>query len=199
MSTPTLAPTAPPCVDCGTTGGGMNGQIGKPSRARGLCNACYKRHKSRGSLGQFSRQGPRRDEVLDAWVELRDTETREAIAQRLGIARDTLDQHIIRARRDGDPRVAEPTGRAGAHRPHAEVELLGDMGWQARGECRNHEPELWFSLSAEGVAEAKAVCRDCPVRAECLDWAVANRPAGGIWGGEEFSDSGRVWNRRRSA
>jgi WhiB family redox-sensing transcriptional regulator len=30
---------------------------------------------------------------------------------------------------------------------------------------------------------AKLICRDCPVRAICLDWALANGQEAGIWGG----------------
>ncbi len=30
---------------------------------------------------------------------------------------------------------------------------------------------------------AKAVCRACPVRRECLDWAVEANERAGVWGG----------------
>lgn len=195
MSTPTLAPTAPPCVDCGTTGGGFNGGV-SPWRARGLCNTCYKRQYARGKHEHFPATGrvkANRDQVLDMWVELRDTQTRDHIAQRLGISRRAFDRHISRARSEGDPRAAEPQPEA------AEPEQTGDMRWQARGKCREHDPELWFAVDGTSIRAAKAICRTCPVAAECLEWALANRPAGGVWGGEEFSDTGRVWNRRRSA
>ena len=33
------------------------------------------------------------------------------------------------------------------------------------------------------VAEAKAVCRACPVRAECLEAALQRHETHGIWGG----------------
>ncbi len=34
-----------------------------------------------------------------------------------------------------------------------------------------------------GVARAKAVCAGCPVRAECLEFALANDERWGVWGG----------------
>ena len=57
-----------------------------------------------------------------------------------------------------------------------------------RGACRPTEPELFFPLSAAGptvpqVAAAKAICRGCPVRAECLDYAIQTAQDHGIWGG----------------
>ena len=57
-----------------------------------------------------------------------------------------------------------------------------------RGACQAAEPELFFPLSAAGpavaqVAAAKAVCRGCPVRAECLDYAMQTAQDHGIWGG----------------
>ena len=31
--------------------------------------------------------------------------------------------------------------------------------------------------------KCKLICRDCPVRATCLDWALASGQEAGIWGG----------------
>ena len=57
-----------------------------------------------------------------------------------------------------------------------------------RGTCQTAEPELFFPVSATGpataqVAAAKAVCRGCPVRAECLRYAMQTAQDHGIWGG----------------
>jgi WhiB family redox-sensing transcriptional regulator len=57
-----------------------------------------------------------------------------------------------------------------------------------RGACQAAEPELFFPVSTAGpavaqVAAAKAVCRGCPVRAECLQYATQTAQDHGIWGG----------------
>ncbi|MGP7997879.1 MAG: WhiB family transcriptional regulator [Streptosporangiaceae bacterium] len=57
-----------------------------------------------------------------------------------------------------------------------------------RGACQAAEPELFFPVSAAGpgvsqVAAAKAVCRDCPVCAECLRYALQTPQDHGVWGG----------------
>jgi WhiB family redox-sensing transcriptional regulator len=54
--------------------------------------------------------------------------------------------------------------------------------------CRAAEPDLFFPVAAAGpavaqVVAAKAVCRACPVRAECLSYAEQTGQGHGIWGG----------------
>jgi WhiB family redox-sensing transcriptional regulator len=62
--------------------------------------------------------------------------------------------------------------------------------------CRNEDPELYFAESPSDVELAKALCQDCPVRAECLASALERREPWGVWGGELFL-SGMVIPRKR--
>jgi len=58
--------------------------------------------------------------------------------------------------------------------------------WMRRGLCfGSPEPDLWFPEPghADAAAEAKAVCRACPVSAECLAYAKALDIRHGVWGG----------------
>ncbi|WP_017538765.1 WhiB family transcriptional regulator [Nocardiopsis halophila] len=60
--------------------------------------------------------------------------------------------------------------------------------WVRHGACRQYDPELFFPVSSSGpghqtVELAKAVCRSCPVRQECLRWALRAGEADGVWGG----------------
>ena len=52
--------------------------------------------------------------------------------------------------------------------------------------CRRENPELFFAESPQDVELAKALCQDCPVRAECLAGALERREPWGVWGGELF-------------
>ncbi|MDA2813629.1 WhiB family transcriptional regulator [Nocardiopsis sp. RSe5-2] len=60
--------------------------------------------------------------------------------------------------------------------------------WVRQGACRQYDPELFFPVSTAGPGSqttslAKAVCRSCPVRQECLRWALRAGEADGVWGG----------------
>jgi hypothetical protein len=52
------------------------------------------------------------------------------------------------------------------------------------GACRGEDPELFFPGRGETMAvrRAKAICSQCPVRSECLEYALANPHDTGIWG-----------------
>ena len=62
--------------------------------------------------------------------------------------------------------------------------------------CHVLDPELWFAETPQGVDEAKALCRTCPVRAVCLDGALERREPWGVWGGELFAQ-GVIVPRKR--
>ena len=74
------------------------------------------------------------------------------------------------------------------------------MDWRSRAACLAADPKLFFpvgttALAGEQALEAKAVCAGCPVRQECLDWALVTKQDHGIWGGlDEFE---RRANRRQ--
>ena len=63
--------------------------------------------------------------------------------------------------------------------------------WEARALCRNSgagcfvPPMHGETLPDRRAREtlAKAICADCPVRRECLDYAIRVREPFGIWGG----------------
>lgn len=60
--------------------------------------------------------------------------------------------------------------------------------WRDHAACRYAEPELFFPVPSSDkagaqAALAKAVCKACAVRRECLQFALATRQPDGIWGG----------------
>lgn len=56
--------------------------------------------------------------------------------------------------------------------------------WADQAACRGMDPGLMFPARGEDARAAKAVCATCPVRAECLDYALSNGEYYGIWGGK---------------
>ncbi|MFE2093316.1 WhiB family transcriptional regulator [Streptomyces sp. NPDC059460] len=60
--------------------------------------------------------------------------------------------------------------------------------WRMQAACRDEDPDLFFPIGSTGPAlvqtdEAKEVCRGCPVREQCLEWAMENDQDSGVWGG----------------
>ena len=58
------------------------------------------------------------------------------------------------------------------------------------------DPELWFAELPADVETAKALCRECPVRPQCLASALERAEPWGVWGGELFAQ-GVVVPRKR--
>ena len=61
--------------------------------------------------------------------------------------------------------------------------LLLDQDWRAAARCSQFDPDLFFAPGAIEHKEAKRICRDCPVRVECLRYAMSTPIDHGIWGG----------------
>lgn len=74
------------------------------------------------------------------------------------------------------------------------------MDWRHQAICRDEDPELFFPVGTTGpallqIAEAKAVCRRCPVTESCLQWALESGQDAGVWGGMS-EDERRALKRR---
>jgi WhiB family redox-sensing transcriptional regulator len=68
--------------------------------------------------------------------------------------------------------------------------MTDDVGWRwrAAGACASADPDLFFPVSAIGIAAAQAdqacrICAGCQVRRQCLQFAMDQGEMEGIWGG----------------
>lgn len=65
----------------------------------------------------------------------------------------------------------------------------GNLPWMAKAQCRTVEKEVFYDPAK--TTEAKSICKHCPVRKECLEFALeddAKRSFDysvifGVWGG----------------
>ena len=76
------------------------------------------------------------------------------------------------------------------------------MEWVHRARCRDEDPELFFPIGTTGSAaiqaeKAKTVCRQCEVRVECLEWAMATGQDAGVWGGMSEEERRSLRRARR--
>lgn len=87
--------------------------------------------------------------------------------------------------------------------------------WMIDAVCASVDPEVWFPPKSGSSTPAKRICNGfkgsppCPVRDECLAYALRNSEPWGVWGGKSErernllrkqvgSDSVRVAHRRGS-
>jgi WhiB family redox-sensing transcriptional regulator len=74
-----------------------------------------------------------------------------------------------------------------------------NLTWRQHAACRGLEPEVFYPVSDEQTEEAKAICRECPVREPCLDFALGNRERDGVWGGATERERRRMIRQRRKS
>ena len=72
-----------------------------------------------------------------------------------------------------------------------------DFAWRDRAACKDSHPELFFPIGSTGDAleeidAAKAICRSCPVRKDCLAFAVETNQESGVWGGMSEDERRRL-------
>lgn len=68
--------------------------------------------------------------------------------------------------------------------------------WMVDAACVGVDPDLFFPEPGASVQEAKAVCAGCPVREECLDYAMSHHENWGIWGGVTARERARMRRTR---
>lgn len=80
-----------------------------------------------------------------------------------------------------------------------------DDQWRNKAACRDTDPDLFFPVGTTGpvieqIENAKAVCKECAVKDECLEFALVTNQDSGIWGGtseEEHRKIRKAWITRR--
>ena len=55
--------------------------------------------------------------------------------------------------------------------------------WMAEGECNGLDPALFYPDQGGDAATPKRICSTCPVRVQCLEYALLTNERHGIWGG----------------
>ena len=71
--------------------------------------------------------------------------------------------------------------------------------WYERAACASHSPDIFFPETETPTASraAKAICAGCPVRAECLAFAMETVQTDGVWGGMDAGERRRMRRRQR--
>jgi WhiB family redox-sensing transcriptional regulator len=71
-----------------------------------------------------------------------------------------------------------------------------NLNWQENSSCSKPENKKYinwfFSSNQEEKYKARNLCHECPVRKDCLQWALEHRQIWGVWGGRDEVDIRRA-------
>jgi WhiB family redox-sensing transcriptional regulator len=68
--------------------------------------------------------------------------------------------------------------------------------WHGRGLCVGEDPDVFFPSHGDPGTNAREVCVACPVRDDCLKYAM-DADEFGIWGGLDQDERRNLTRRRR--
>ena len=58
-----------------------------------------------------------------------------------------------------------------------------DQSWASEALCAQTDPEIFFPPPGGSIQAPKNICARCPVRENCLVWALDTNEKFGVWGG----------------
>ncbi|WP_457034590.1 WhiB family transcriptional regulator [Geodermatophilus sp. SYSU D01176] len=82
--------------------------------------------------------------------------------------------------------------------PWTDPSPVDDASWRLEALCAETDPEAFFPEKGGSTRDAKRVCTGCTVRAQCLEFALANDERFGIWGGLSERERRRIRLRQRT-
>ena len=78
--------------------------------------------------------------------------------------------------------------------------MLTVTDWRELSACRDSDPEIFFPIGTTGpaiqqISKAKAICAQCSVKEECLQYALESNQESGVWGGYAEDERRRLRKR----
>jgi len=71
------------------------------------------------------------------------------------------------------------------------------LEWQMDAPCAQTDPEVFFPEDKADVRLAKSICKTCPVKTQCLAFAMENAETFGVWGGTTARERQILRNKGR--
>jgi WhiB family redox-sensing transcriptional regulator len=71
--------------------------------------------------------------------------------------------------------------------------------WQRDALCKDHDTNIFYPApgDVELLRKAKGICKECPVRQNCLEYALDNSERFGIWGGKSARERMLILRAKR--
>ena len=78
-----------------------------------------------------------------------------------------------------------------------------DLAWRQLAACQDKDTTMFFPVGHTQKARrlermAKLICANCPVRTECLEFALGTMQNDGVWGGLNEDDRRSLRRQRRA-
>lgn len=75
-----------------------------------------------------------------------------------------------------------------------------ELAWQDSAACTQVDPEIFFPAQGQRITVgARKVCDSCPVKAECLAFALEHNEFLGVWGGLGQQERAALQRARKRA
>ncbi|OBY33430.1 WhiB family transcriptional regulator [Mycolicibacter kumamotonensis] len=68
--------------------------------------------------------------------------------------------------------------------------------WRIHANCRGFDTDIWYPELGANSRYAQRVCQRCPVKMQCLQYALDNEEVHGVWGGTTSSERIEIFKRR---
>lgn len=75
--------------------------------------------------------------------------------------------------------------------------IMERRDWMRKGGCIGEDTALWVRERGESYRVAQAICDECPVRTECLEFALADPNLIGMWGGKNDRERKNIRRARQ--
>lgn len=74
-----------------------------------------------------------------------------------------------------------------------------DQPWSPEALCAQTDPDAFFPERGTSAADPKRICRRCPVKADCLEWALDRPKEPGVYGATTYVERKRIRKQRKVA
>ncbi len=69
--------------------------------------------------------------------------------------------------------------------------------WHEKARCKGWDPDIFYPDRGVPSASAKAICKECQVQADCLEYALTRDERFGIWGGLSERERRKMYRERQ--
>lgn len=74
---------------------------------------------------------------------------------------------------------------------------LSKDDWHDKAKCKGWDPDIFYPDRGVPSSSAKAICNECAVQLDCLEFALTRDEHFGIWGGLSERERRKLYRERQ--